>query len=258
VEEIRSIFGLPELVIGNNVLAHAPEIVPFLSAARDCLGPRGVAVFEFPSLERTLSALEFDTVYHEHVFYLSLVAIDDLARRAGLELFDVETHPVQGESLRVFLGHPGAHARTAAVEARLAGEVAFGLTSPARFAAFATEVAGLKAALRGEVARLRGEGKRVAAYGAPAKGNTLLNYCGIGAAEIEFTVDKSPHKQGRLLPGSRIPIFAPEELLARRPDVALLLPWNIADEILAKQEEFLRGGGQFLLPVPRPRLVGGR
>ncbi len=254
-EAIAALGGRADLVVGNNVLAHVPDIVSFLRAARACLAPRGLAVFEFPYLGRTISALEYDTIYHEHVFYLSAHAIERLAEASDLELADVETHAVQGLSLRVFLSPRGSGTRSTAVTRLLQEEVAAGLTTPERFARFAGDVHAHRQALRQRLEHLRSQGLRVAAYGAPAKGNTLLNACSVTAEMIDFTVDRSPHKQGLLLPGSGIPILPPEELLRRRPDVALLLPWNLSAEIAEAQAEYRRAGGRFLLPFPAPHFL---
>jgi hypothetical protein len=206
-------------------------------------------------LRDLLENVEFDTIYHEHVFYYSLTAIDLLARRAGLELFDAIRTPVHGGSLRVFLQHPGTRPVVDAVQAILREERAAGLVGTEVYSSFGNQVEKLKHDLRSLLCRLRREGKRVAAYGAPAKGNTLLNYCEIGSDLIEFTVDRSPHKQGKLLPGSRLPIYQPERLLAAMPEYTLILPWNIADEIGEQQQAYVRAGGRFIVPVPHPHVL---
>ncbi len=255
VEEIRAQFGDADVIIGNNVLAHVPGINSFLGAVARCLKSTGVAVFEFPYLKDLLDQGEFDTIYHEHVFYYSLSAVSELARRASLELCDVIWQSVHGGSLRIFLQHRGAGPIQPSVGRMLADEEACGLTRADSYARFGARVAQLRGELTALLERLRSAGKRLAAYGAPAKGNTLLNYCRIDATALEFTVDRSPHKQGMLLPGSHLPILAPEELLARRPDYALILPWNIADEIVAQQREYVRRGGRFILPIPTPAIL---
>jgi hypothetical protein len=232
-----------------------PAINDFLAAVADCLAEDGVAVFEFPSLQDLLERNEFDTIYHEHVFYHSLTVVTGLAARAGLEVFDVGHEPVHGGSLRVFLQRRGTRPETAAVTARLGVEQAAGLTDPGRYEAFGREVAVVRSTLRALLVGLRAEGKRLAAYGAPAKGNTLLNACGIGRDLLEFTVDRSPHKQGLLTPGARLPVYPPDALLAKMPDYTLILPWNIADEIQAQQHEYVARGGRFIVPVPRPRIL---
>jgi hypothetical protein len=255
VAEIQARFGTVDLIIGNNVLAHVPGINDFLSAAAACLKPDGAAVFEFPHIKELLDKTEFDTIYHEHVFYYSLSAVQVLAKRAGLELFDVELQSVHGGSLRVFLRHSGRRPIAARVEAILKQERDEGLTSADHFVSFGLQVETLKRRLVTMLQQLKSSGNRLAAYGAPAKGNTLLNYCGIGLNLLEFTVDRSPHKQGMLLPGSHLPILRPEELIGRMPDYAVILPWNIAGEIVEQQREYLRAGGRFIVPIPEPRIL---
>jgi hypothetical protein len=232
-----------------------PGINAFLDAVRACLTPDGVAVFEFPYLGDTLARTAFDTVYHEHVFYYSLTAVIGLAARARLEVLDVERHAVHGESLRVFLQHPGVRPVGPAVERLRHDEAAAGLTSAARYRGFSRDVTRTCEELGATLRAHRAAGRRLAGYGAPAKATVLLNACGISTDLVEFTVDRSPHKQGRLIPGVRIPIRPTEDLLREMPDVALLLPWNLLDEIVAQQAEYLRKGGTFIVPVPTPRLV---
>jgi SAM-dependent methyltransferase len=255
VAQIQTRFGSADLIIGNNVLAHVPAINDFLSAVAACLKLDGAALFEFPHIKELLDKTEFDTIYHEHVFYYSLSAVQVLARRAGLELFDVELQPVHGGSLRIFLQHSGRRPVAARVEATLKQERDEGLTTADHFVSFGLQVEALKRRLVNMLQQLRSSGNRLAAYGAPAKGNTLLNFCGIGPELLEFTVDRSPHKQGMLLPGSHLPILAPDELTARRPDYAVILPWNIAGEIVEQQREYLRAGGRFIVPIPEPRIL---
>jgi SAM-dependent methyltransferase len=255
VTEIQARFGFADLIIGNNVLAHVPTVNDFLSAAAACLKPDGAVVFEFPYVKELLDKSEFDTIYHEHVFYYSLSAVEILARRAGLEVFDVERQPIHGGSLRVFLRRPGRRPSAVRVETMLRQERDEGLTDAEHFVSFGLQVEALKRQLVSMLQQLKSSGNRLAAYGAPAKGNTLLNYCCIGSELLEFTVDRSPHKQGMLLPGSHLPILPPEELTARRPDYAVILPWNIAGEIVEQQLEYLRAGGRFIVPIPVPRIL---
>jgi SAM-dependent methyltransferase len=247
--------GYADLIIGNNVLAHVPDINDFMQAVALLMKPAGATVFEFPYLGELLERGEFDTIYHEHVFYFSLHAVAGLAARANLELYDAEAHEVHGGSLRIFLQHPGVRERSPTVAAMMASEQSHGLLSPERYQAFGAKVARIKHALLALLQELKAASKRIAAYGAPAKGNTLINYCEIGTDLIEFTVDRSPHKQGHLLPGSHLPIYAPEELLRRQPDYALILPWNIASEIVEQQHAYLEAGGRFILAVPEPRIL---
>jgi len=253
VAEVLAGFGRADVLIGNNVLAHVPDINGFLGAARECLAPGGAAVFEFPYLRDLLDGTEFDTIYHEHVFYYSGLALSGLARRAGLEFFDVEHQSVHGGSLRAFLGLPGAHPLGPAVARMLAEERAAGLDRPDRYASFSAAVARIKADLLALLGELQAAGRRVAAYGAPAKGNTLLNYCGVGVDLVAFTVDRNPHKQDKLLPGSRIPVLDVPALLERMPDHVLILPWNIAPEIVRQEAEYAGRGGKFIVPIPRVR-----
>jgi SAM-dependent methyltransferase len=254
VGDVRERLGAADLLVGNNVLAHVPDVNGFLAAARECLAPDGVAVFEFPSLAELLDRTEFDTIYHEHVSYLSLLAVEGLARRAGLEVFDVESQPVHGGSLRVFLARSGRAVSAAVTEARTL-ERAAGLHRPETYGGFAGRVRRLQEGLVEGLRARRRAGARIAAYGAPAKGNTLLNSSGIGRDVVEFTVDRSPHKQGRLLPGSHIPVRPVEDLLVEQPDFAVLLPWNLEAEVVAQRRDYLERGGCFLVPVPELREV---
>ena len=257
VDEIVGGFGRAEVIVGNNVLAHVPAINGFFEAVAACLTPDGAAVFEFPYVGDTLARTAFDTVYHEHVFYYSLAGVAGLAERARLEVFDVDRQPVHGESLRVFIQHAGASPVAPGVERLRREEAAAGLTSPARYASFSRDVAMLCRDLTQRLRKLRADGRRLAAYGAPAKATVLLNACGIGTDLLEFTVDRSPHKQGRLIPGVRIPIRPVEDLVREMPDFTLLLPWNLVDEIVAQQADYLRKGGAFIVPVPTPRIIDG-
>lgn len=253
--DILATFGPADLLIGNNVLAHVPQINDFLLAVKAVLANTGCAVFEFPHVLELLRHVEFDTIYHEHVFYYSLSAVQILANRAGLEIFDVERQPVHGGSLRVFLQPRPYRPVHPSVEAVLEEERLEGLTGPDRWASFSEQVANLRSDLLELLCGLKRERKRVAAYGAPAKGNTLLNYCQIGTDLIEFTVDRSPYKQNLLLPGSRIPIYAPEALEREMPDYVLILPWNVSREIISQQADYRRRGGKFIVPIPKPRIL---
>ena len=258
VEDVVRDFGRADVVVGNNVLAHVPDVNTFLGAVAAALAPAGAAVFEFPYLGDLLERTAFDTIYHEHVFYYSLAAVTGLAARAGLDVFDVERQTIHGGSLRVFMRRAGGGAAGSAVARLLAEENAAGLTSAMRYAGFRRDVQRLREDLASLLRRLRGQGRRLAAYGAPAKGTVLLNACGIGTDLLDFTVDRSPHKQGRLVPGVRLPIRAPEDLLEEMPDFTLLLPWNLAEEIVAQQAAYVRKGGAFIVPVPIPRVLGPR
>lgn len=255
VPEVLGSFGRADLIIGNNVLAHVPGVVDFLKAVRACLSGDGVAVFEFPGLKDLLDQREFDTIYHEHVFYFSLSALKSVVEAAELQLCDVSREAVHGGSLRVFLRHAGEGGVADAVRAMLDDEQEAGLTSRDRYASFSREVVGLKEQLLALLRKLRASGCRVAAYGAPAKGATLLNYCGIGPDLVQFTVDRSPHKQGRLLPGVRIPIHHPDKIVECRPDYLLILPWNLKSEIIAQMAHIRQWRGKFIVPIPRAEII---
>ncbi len=241
----------PQLMAANNVLAHVPELNDFVAGFAVLLAPGGVLTVEFPHLLRLMRERQFDTIYHEHFSYFSLLTVQRIFAAHGLRVFDVQQLPTHGGSLRVFVTQGDApHAETPAVPALLAEERAAGLEGRAAYAAFAEQVVDTKAALMAFCVEARRAGKTILGYGAPAKGNTLLNYCGIGPEFIGFTVDRSPHKQGLLLPGTRIPIRAPEALLAARPDYVLILPWNLRDEIATQMAAVREWGGRFVVPIP--------
>ncbi|SOY93196.1 SAM-dependent methyltransferase [Cupriavidus taiwanensis] len=240
-----------DLLLGNNVLAHVPDINDFVGGMPVVLRQEGVITLEFPHLLRLLEQNQFDTLYHEHYSYLSLTALLPVLTRAGLRAFDIEHLPTHGGSLRLYACHAGAaHETTAAVQACLDEEAASGLSSPAPYAAFAERVRQAKHDLLTFLIGARRAGKRVAAYGAAAKGNTLLNYCGAGTDLIDFVVDRNPAKQGKLLPGTRIPVLAPEAVNEHRPDYLLILPWNLRDEIMNQMSGIRAWGGSFVTAIP--------
>ncbi|MCJ2034759.1 class I SAM-dependent methyltransferase [Methylobacterium sp. J-068] len=241
-----------DLMAANNVLAHVPDIHDFVEGFRILLKADGVATFEFPHLLRMIEQRQFDTIYHEHFSYLSLGVVSGILEAHGLRVFDVEVWPTHGGSLRVFACHASAaHPATPAVARVLAQERAGGLFEPAGYAAFAEDVVAIKCATLAFLADLRLTGETVCAYGAAAKGNTFLNYCGIGPELVRAVADRSPHKQGTLLPGSRIPVVAPDALLALRPDYVLILPWNLKDEIASEMAAIRAWGGRFVTAIPR-------
>jgi SAM-dependent methyltransferase len=244
-----------DLVLGNNVFAHAPDTNDFVAGLERVLRPGGQIVLEFPYAVDFLEHVEFDTVYHEHVFYFALTPLVPLLARHGLEVVDVERIAIHGGSLRLFAARRGEHAVRPSVPATLAEEEALGLRSMAPYHRFAEGVERIKRDLLALLASLRSEGKRVAAYGASAKGSTLLNYVDPPSGSIEFIADRSTHKQGRRSPGLHLPIIGPTALVERMPDATLLLTWNFASEILAQQAEYRARGGRFILPVPRVEIV---
>jgi SAM-dependent methyltransferase len=237
----------------HNVLAHVPDLNGFVAGMREVLKPGGVAVVEVPYVKDLLDGCEFDTIYHEHLCYFSLTALDRCFGRHGLAVADVERVPIHGGSLRLF-ATPGV-GRGPRVEALLAEEEAWGVATLAPYRAFAGRVERIRTDLRELLGRFKAEGKRIAAYGASAKGSTLLNYCGVGRETLEFVADRSPVKQGRYTPGTRLRVVPPERLLDVMPDYTLLLTWNFADEVLRQQAEYRRRGGKFIVPVPTPRVV---
>ncbi len=249
--ELRDEFGGASLLCANNVLAHVPDPVGFLSGCRTLVEPGGVTSVEVPHLLTLLDGLEYDTVYHEHLSYFSMGALAAAHERAGLRIFDVVEIPVHGGSLRV-LARPGEGHGEPALR-MMQRERDRGMDDPRTWSGFAAAVARSGERLSGLLDGLHGDGLRVAAYGAPAKGNTLLNYCGIGPDRIAYTVDRNEMKVGRYTPGSRIPVREVDYLLQDRPDRTLILPWNIAAEIRGQQDAYVRAGGRFMIPLPEPR-----
>jgi len=251
--ELRAERGPAAMVCANNVLAHVPDLPGVLLGMRLLSEPAGVVSIEFPWLYRLVEHLEYDTVYHEHLSYFSLVALEQAFARAGLAIFDIEELSVHGGSLRVLARAGNEHGpRVAELVAR---ERALGLDRAEGFHAFARRVAANKTALRALLVGLKQDGKRIAAYGAPAKGNTLLNYCGISTELVEYTVDKNPLKVGCLTPGARLPIRPVSVLAEDRPDYALILPWNLAPEIVTQERLYRERGGRFLVPIPEPKTL---
>ena len=246
-----------DLVAANNVLAHVPDINDFVGGFTALLKPDGVATFEFPHLLRLLAENQFDTVYHEHYSYLSLNAVARVFERNGLAIFDVEALTTHGGSLRVFAQRvdTGRRSATAAVNRVLGDEVGAGLTTAAGYEGFQARVDKVKDDFVSFLVDARRAGRKVAAYGAAAKGNTLMNYAGVRPDLVSYVVDRNPAKQGRFMPGSRIPIVDEEHLRADRPDDVVLLPWNLRDELMA-QLDYVRGwGGRFVTAVPELRCV---
>jgi hypothetical protein len=254
------LLGRPaDLVVANNVFAHTPELSDFTAGLAALLAPQGVLTIEVQHLLRLLDQVQFDTIYHEHFTYYSLHAAKRVLETHGLELFDVEELETHGGSLRMFARRRGAAADarlevSERVERVLAAERAAGLLEVATYRRFQARVQATKRRLLEFLIQARDEGRSVVGYGAPAKGNTLLNYCGVGTDLLDYTVDRSPHKQGRFLPGSRIPIHAPERLRETRPDYVLILPWNLETEIVEQQAEIREWGGRFVVAIPEVRV----
>ena len=252
---LRGVYGAADLVIGNNVLAHVPDINDFLAGVKEVMTPGGTVTFEFPHLLNLIRFNQFDTIYHEHFSYLSLHAVQAVFRTAGLELYDVEELSTHGGSLRVFGQHAGGVlAIRHAVAALLEKERIAGMLDGDVYARFAEQARASKRDILSFLIDARRRGKRVAGYGAPGKGNTLLNFCGIGTDLIDFTVDANPAKQHTFAPGSRIPIYPPAHIRSVKPDYLFILPWNLKEEIMAQTAYIREWGGQWVTPIPEPRV----
>ena len=249
--------GHADLVAGNNVLAHVPDINDFVAGMRELLAPRGVITMEFPHLLRLIEGNQFDTIYHEHFSYLSFSTVEQVFAAHGLVLFDVEELPTHGGSIRIYARH-AAHTAQAVgerVNEMREREQALGYRSIERYLGFGEQVRETKRGLLSFLIEARRQGKKVVGYGAPGKGNTLLNYCGIRTDFLDFTVDANPYKQGKYTPGTHIPILAPEAIREARPDYVLILPWNLKDEIVAQAGYIREWGGRFVVPIPSVQVI---
>ena len=246
-----------DLLIGNNVLAHVPDLNDFVTGLKLALAPRGVISLEFPHLMRLMAETQFDTIYHEHFSYFSFTTVAEVFESHGLPIFDVEELPTHGGSLRIFAQHleTGTRSRVPRVPELLERERAAGLRTLETYLAFGERVKTVKRQLLTFLVAMKDAGKSIVGYGAAAKGNTLLNYCGIGPDFLDYVVDRSPHKQGRYLPGTHIPIVAPERMRETRPDVVLILPWNLRAEIMEQVAYVREWGGRFAVPIPQPEMV---
>jgi SAM-dependent methyltransferase len=240
------------LVIANNVLAHVPDLNDFVKGLRLVLKPEGIATLEFPHLLRLIAETQFDTIYHEHFSYFSLLVVDKVLASHGLKIFDVQEVATHGGSLRIFVRHmenDGLPVSSRVGEV-LRRERDLRLDEVSIYSGFGRRVEAIKRELLRFLIDAADAGKRVAGYGAPAKGNTLLNYCGIRSDLMEYTVDRSPHKQGRFLPGTHIPVHPPDRLRETKPDYVLILPWNLRDEIVPQLRYISEWGGKLVVPIP--------
>jgi len=255
--ELQAAGQQADLIVANNVLAHVPDIRDFVAGLKLALKPRGIITAEFPHLFRLIEGNQFDTIYHEHFSYFSFSTAEEIFRKHGFRVFDVEEIPTHGGSLRVYACHeeasfPPIECGVLQMRER---EIAAGLRDLKTYSGFGESVRETKRSLLDLLIRLKREAKSVVGYGAPAKGNTLLNYCGIGKDFLDYTVDLSPHKQNHFLPGTHIPIYPPERIQRTQPDYILILPWNLRDEIIGQLADIRRWGGRFIVPIPRAEVV---
>jgi SAM-dependent methyltransferase len=241
-----------DLIVGNNVLAHVPDLNDFVGGMKVLLKADGVITMEFPHLLRLMEGNQFDTIYHEHFSYFSFTTAAQVFAAHGLTVFDVDEIPTHGGSLRIYAQHRGDGTRpvTQAVAELLSAEERAGVTRMETYSAFEERVRDTKRRLLEFLIEAKRQGKRVAGYGAPGKGNTLLNYCGIRTDFVDYTVDRNPYKHGKFLPGTHIPIFPPDRIAQTKPDYVLILPWNLKDEIIGELAYVREWGGRFVVPIP--------
>lgn len=246
-----------DLLLGNNILAHVPDINDFVRGMKTLLSPSGVITMEFPHLVRLMTENQFDTIYHEHFSYLSLTTVDRIFRYHNLLLFDVERLPTHGGSLRIYACHLENAFRsiTNHVAELKEEENKFGIAQLETYSNFSKQVEKTKRNLLDLLIGLKKKGKTIVGYGAPGKGNTLLNYCGIRTDFIDYTVDRNPYKQGKFLPGTQIPIFHPDKIKETKPDYIMILPWNLKQEIVLQNKYIREWGGKFVIPIPEPEIL---
>ncbi|WP_276371999.1 class I SAM-dependent methyltransferase [Chryseolinea sp. H1M3-3] len=245
-------YGNADLLIGNNVLAHVPDINDFVSGMKIFLNSKGLITMEFPHLLRLVERNQFDTIYHEHFSYLSFMSVDRIFQYHGLQIFDVEELPTHGGSLRIYAKHIEDDSKLISfrVKELLKREDEAGLSNLSYYKAFEEKVRSTKRKILDFLIRAKNDGKKIAGYGAPGKGNTLLNYCGIRTDFIDYTVDRNPHKQGNFLPGTLIPIYEPNKIRETKPDYVFILPWNLKEEIMDSMSFIQEWGGKFVVPIP--------
>ena len=256
-DEIAREYGRPDLLLGNNVLAHVPDLNDFVAGMKRLLAPGGVITMEFPHLERLMADNQFDTIYHEHFSYFSFVVVEKIFARHGLTMLDVEELPTHGGSLRIYAQHSENTAlpvggRVYALRQR---EIEGNFLTLDRYRGFEEQVKATKRQLLSFLIDAKQRGKKIVGYGAPGKGNTLLNYCGIRTDFLDFTVDANTYKQGKFTPGTRIPILSPERIREARPDYVLILPWNLSEEIVRAAGYISEWGGRFVVPIPEVKVM---
>jgi len=255
--ELGQKYPKANLILGNNVLAHVPDINDFVKGISLFLANDGIVTIEFPHLLQLIAQSQFDTIYHEHFSYLALVSVDKIFENHDLKLFDVEKLPTHGGSLRIFAQKStGKRQETQRLRDLRIEEKEFGLSNLDMYSNFSNKVESVKLNLLEFFIKAKKDGKVVAGYGAPAKGNTLLNYCGIGVELLPYTVDMSPHKQNKYLPGTHIPIYKPEAIYEKKPDYILILPWNLKSEIMSQMESVKEWGCKFVIAIPEIEILG--
>ncbi len=255
--ELAAKYGKPDLLLGNNVLAHVPDLNDFVAGMKTALGSRGVITMEFPHLQQLMEQNQFDTIYHEHFSYFSFVAVERVFAHHGIVLFDVDELPTHGGSLRIYGRHAEDDSKpvTDAVRNLKARELKLGYERIETYANFGEQVKETKRKLLEFLIATKRAGKTIVGYGAPGKGNTLLNYCGIRRDFLDYTVDRNPYKAGKFTPGTHIPILSPDVIAQTKPDYVLLLPWNLKDEITQQLSYIRKWGGRFVVPIPEVKVL---
>ena len=248
---------MADILLGNNVLAHVPDINDFIVGMKILLKPNGIITMEFPHLLQLIENTQFDTIYHEHFSYFSFITIQEIFISKGLEIFDVEEISTHGGSLRIFVKHSDNKLLEIkeSVESLVKKEKEYGLDNMLTYLDFSKKIENVKNKINNFLETVKSEGKSVICYGAPAKGNTLLNFCSISSNQIEYTVDRNPYKQGLFLPGSHIPIKSVTTIQETKPDYIIILPWNIKDEIMDQMKDIRTWGGKFVIPIPEVKIL---
>jgi SAM-dependent methyltransferase len=256
-EQIVAKYGHADLLLGNNVLAHVPDLNDFVAGMKRLLKPNGVITMEFPHLQRLMEQHQFDTIYHEHFSYFSFLTVEQVFAHHGLTLFDVDELSTHGGSIRIYARHADDASKPVAerVQQLRARELALGYNRLQTYQSFGEQVKSTKRKILALLIDLKNQGKNIVGYGAPGKGNTLLNYCGIRTDLLTYTVDRNPYKQGKFTPGTHIPIFSPDKIRDTRPDYIFILPWNLKDEICAQMGFVRDWGGRFIVPIPEPQIL---
>ncbi len=256
-DKIVAKYGQADLLLGNNVLAHVPDLNDFVAGMKRLLKPSGVITMEFPHLQRLMEQNQFDTIYHEHFSYFSFMTVEQVFAAHGLTLFDVDELSTHGGSIRIYARHTGDDSKPMSERAQQlrARELSMGFNRLATYQDFAEQVKATKRKILSMLIDLKNRGKTIVGYGAPGKGNTLLNYCGIRTDILTYTVDRNPYKQGKYTPGTHIPILSPDRIRETRPDYVFILPWNLKDEISSQMSFIREWGGRFIVPIPEPQIL---